>query len=86
MGKKYIAVVMPYYPVASTLASFLEDKTGGKDEAEELGNLINKIEGVKANPEDWAKFEQRIALRMTENSRMKDTSLFNVKNNSKPTL
>lgn len=43
MAKKYIAVVIPYHPVASTLASVSEDKMEEKD-ASTTSDLIEKRE------------------------------------------
>ena len=70
----------------STMSNYNEDMAKLFEELGLTGFELRKLtEEEKATPEDWAKLEQRIALRTAENSRMLDVSMFNAKNNSKPT-
>ena len=69
----------------STMSNYNEEMAKLFEECGLTGFELRELtESEKAAPEDWARLEQRIALRMAENSRMLDVSLFNVKNNSRP--
>ncbi len=69
----------------STMSNYNEEMAKLFEECGLTGFELRELtDSEKATPEDWARLEQRIALRTAENARMLDVSMFNAKNDSFP--